>query len=256
MVGADGNLEGADLIDDIPVQADCVRRAGKHVDALALHDKGRHIVGDDRHVKAHVMADRGSQARALKIRSRLRAEQPQRFPGVFRFFQHHAHNRLAEALGHDGSLLREHRNQILCNLVDLGIPGIVCPDNVGADCLVDARARLQRLLCRCEAAGADLFHALFGRRAGVCNARCRLLKKRKLLFFRLFPALPRGKRHAHAGGCIRSRALSHHVADGLHDLDVRPARHKFHVARIYAPVENFHRARVVPCDIFILQHKG
>ncbi len=47
---------------------------------LALHDKGRHIVGDDGDIEAHVAADRRGQARTLKIGARLGAEEADMLP--------------------------------------------------------------------------------------------------------------------------------------------------------------------------------
>lgn len=182
------------------------------------------------------MADRRGQARALKIRSRLRAEQAHFFSCELGFLEHHADNRFSEALRHDRPLLREHRDQIFCNFVDLGIPRVVRPDDMGTDGLVHARAAFQRLLRRRQAAGTDLLHALSRRRAGICNADGSLLQKDQLRLLRLLPAFPRSERHAHSGRGIRPRALGHHVADGLHDLHMRPARHKLYPSRIHAPV--------------------
>ena len=233
---ADGDLERADLVDDVSVKANCVRRAREHIHALTLHDKGRHVVGDDCHVKAHVMADRRGQARTLKIRSRLRAEQAHFFSCEPGFLEHHTDDGFPEALRHDRPLLREHRDQIFCDFVDLGIPRIVRPDDMCPDGLIHARAAFQRLLRRRQAAGTDLLHAFSRRRAGICDAASRLLEKGQLFFLRLLPAFPRSERHAHSGRGIRPRALGHHVADGLHDLHVRPARHKLYPSRIHAPV--------------------
>ena len=182
------------------------------------------------------MADRGREARSLKIRPRLRAEQAEGLPGLPRLLQHHADDRFTEALRHDRPLLREHRDQIFCNFVDLGIPRIVRPDDMCPDGLIHTRAAFQSLFRCGQTSGADLLHALSRRRAGVCDAASRLLEKGQLLGLRLFLALPRSDRHAHSGRGIRPRALGHHVADGLHDLHVRPARHKLDSPRIHAPV--------------------
>ena len=182
------------------------------------------------------MADCCGQARALKIRSRLRAEQTHFFSCEPGFLEHHTDDGFSEALRHDRPLLREHRDQIFCNFVDLGIPRIVRPDDMRPDGLIHTRAAFQSLFRCGQTSGADLLHAFSRRRAGVCDAASRLLEKGQLFFLRLLPALPRSERHAHSGRGIRPRALGHHVADGLHDLHVRPARHKLDSPRIHAPV--------------------
>ena len=108
VIGADGNLQCADLVDDVAVEADRVRRAGEQIHVLALHDERGHVVGDDGHVEAHVTADRGGEARALEIRPRLGAEQADVPAAVPALAQHRADDRLGEAVRHHRSVVGEH----------------------------------------------------------------------------------------------------------------------------------------------------
>ena len=108
VLGDDGVLERAHFIDDMAVTADGVRRGGENVDLFVLHDERRHIVGDDRHVKAHVVADGRRQARALKIRARFGAEQPDVFVAAAALTKHRADDGLGEAVRHHRSVVGEH----------------------------------------------------------------------------------------------------------------------------------------------------
>ena len=108
VLGDDGILEGADLVDHMPVAADGVRRSGENVDLLVLHDERRHIVGDDRHIKAHVVADRGRQARALKIRARFGTEKSDILAAVSALAQHRTDDRLGKAVRHHRAVVGEH----------------------------------------------------------------------------------------------------------------------------------------------------
>ncbi len=54
VLGADGDLAGAHLVEDIAVDRDGVGCAGEEVDVLIGHHEGRHVVGDDGGVEAHL----------------------------------------------------------------------------------------------------------------------------------------------------------------------------------------------------------
>ena len=256
VIGADGDLERPDLVDDIAVEADRVRRAGKEVHVLALHDECGHIVGDDGHVEAHIMADRGREARSLKIRPRLRAEQAEGLPGLPRLLQHHADDRFTEALRHDRAAVWDERHEIPCNLIYLAVAAVVGVYGVLPDGKIDGPRLAERQLRRLQTAVTDQLHPLVRGRTRVRNSFVRRLQKAQLLLRRFFPALIRGQRHAHGRRRIRPRALRDHVADGLHDLHVRFAADKLDFRRIDPAVENPHLARIVPRNVFILQHEG
>ena len=92
--------------------------------------------------------------------------------------------------------------------------------------------------------------------ARIRNGFVRGLQEGQLLVRRFFPALIRGQRHTHGRCRVRPRALRDHIADGLHDLHMRFAADKLDFCRIDPPVEDPHLARIVPRNIFILQHEG
>ena len=69
-------------------------------------------------------------------------------------------------------------------------------------------------------------------------------------------ALVRRERHAHRHGGVRSRALRHHVGDGLRNLLMCAAGDKFDPRGIDTSVKYFYFTVLVPRDVFILQHKG
>jgi len=137
VAGRDRDLQGADLVEHPAVEADGVRRAGEHVDVLALHDVGGHVVRDDRHVEAHVTADRRRKPRALEIGPRLGAEQPHRLAARPRNLEHHADDRLAETLGHDRAVLRKEVDEIARHLLHLPVARVVGRDRVAENCLVN-----------------------------------------------------------------------------------------------------------------------
>ena len=166
MIGADGDLQCSNLVDDIAVEADCVRRAGEQIDVLPLHDEGGHIVGDHGHVEAHIMADRGCQACALKVRPCFRAEQAEGLSGLLRFLQHHADDRLSEALRHDRAAVWDERHKILCDFIDLAVAAVIGVYGMFADSKINRTPLTKRQLCRRQTAVADQLHPLVG-----CGAR-------------------------------------------------------------------------------------
>ena len=256
VLGDDGDLEGADLVADVAVQTDRVRRGGEHVDALLLHDEGGHVVGDDRHVKAHVVSDGRGQARALEVRTGLRAEEAQVVAALPGHAQHLADDRLAEALGHDLAVLREHVHEVLRHPADLGIAGVVALHSVIDDGLRRVNTRENRLLRNREAALGDQLHAGDRRRAGMADGIGGLLQVRELRILRHAPALVGRQRHAHGRSGVRACALGHHIRDGLGDLLMRLAGHELDPAGIDAAVEDAHLAAVIPGHVLILEHKG
>ena len=104
VVGAKGNLKGADLVDNVPVHTDGVGRRGEDVDLLLLHDIARHVVGDHGDVDALVTGDRRRQPRTLQIGARFGADEFDVVASFGRLPQHGAHDGLGKALGHDRPL--------------------------------------------------------------------------------------------------------------------------------------------------------
>ncbi len=90
MVGANCNLAGSNLVEDVAVHANCVCGAGKDVHFLLCHYKGGHVVGYDGDVKAHVVTDGCGKACTLEIGSSFRTEEANVFASGFAFFEHHA----------------------------------------------------------------------------------------------------------------------------------------------------------------------
>ena len=251
----DGDLEGADLVDHMAVQADRVRSGGEHVDLLLLHHEGGHVVGDDGHVEAHVVADGGGQARTLEVGAGLGAEQADVLALLLGHLQHLADDGLAEALGHDRAVAGEHVHQIVRHLLDLVVAQVVGLHGVVHDGLGHVAALQDGLLCRGEAALGDQLHALHGGGTRVGDRPGGLLQIGDLLLGAHVPALVGGQRHAHGGGGVGACALGHHVGDGLGDLLMGAAGDELHLARIHAAVEYAHLAGIVPGDVFILQHE-
>ena len=255
MVRTDGDLQRADLVDHITVEADRVRRTGEQVDTLALHDERGHVVGDDGHVEAHVAADRRGQARALKIGPRLRAEEADVLARKLCFLQHHANDGLAEALGHNRPVRREEVDKVFCDLIDLAVAAVVRADHVLADREVDICPPLgQRGLCCVQAPVADEGHARTGRWAGVCDRPGGLMQICHLLCRRFPAALPRGEGHAHPCCRIRPGRLRDHVADGLHHGHMIATGDVFDLRGVDAAVEDVDGPVLVPRDVLVLQH--
>ena len=256
VLGDDGILERADLVDHMAVAADGVGSGGEHVHSLALYDEGRHIVGDDGDIEAHVAADRRGQARALKIGARLGAEDADMLPSLAAFAQHHADDRLGKAVRHHRAVLGEQIDKVLTDLRHALVAGVVQLDRFVHDGLRRVLARGEGALCLGKAQVAQKRHALDRRGPRMGNGVRRLPQIFHLLRGSLIAALVRRERHAHRHGGVRSRALRHHVGDGLRNLLMGMAGDKFDPRGIDTSVKYFYFTVLVPRDVFILQHKG
>ena len=112
------------------------------------------------------------------------------------------------------------------------------------------------LLRRAEAALDDQRHARNGGGTGVRNGVGRIRQVFQLLVRRHIAAFVRRQRHAHGRRGVGTRALRHHVGNGLRHFLMRLADHEFHLAGVDAAIQNANLAGVVPRHVFILKHKS
>ena len=249
-----GNLEGANLVDDPAVHGDGVGGAGKYVNLLFVHSPAGHIVGDDRNVKAHVRKDAGGEARALEIGSRLRADEFNLFAPGFTFLAHKAENGLCEALGHNGALVRELVHQVFGDFLDFAVAGVGNGDDVVKNRLYGVfLPGGERLFCGGKTALGYHKHALRCGGAGVSDDVGRLPKVVKLGGGGKVFRLVRRKDHSHSGGKVGSGALGDHILYCFGNLCRGAAGDEAHRVRVAPAVKNPHLAVFVPCDVFIFE---
>ena len=196
------------------------------------------------------------EPRALKIGTRLGAEQAQLPAARFGDLQHLADDGFAEALGHHAAVVREEIHQILRHAADLLVAQVVGGDGVVDDGLGHVRSRREGAPGRVQTAACHQFHARSRGGPGMGEGVGRAGEKGLLLCRSLIPAFIGRQRHAHGCGGVGAGALGDHVLQCLRHLLVAAADDEFHLARIDAPVENAHLAGIVPGDVLILQHKG
>ena len=192
ILGQNRHLERADLVGDVAVPGDGVRRGGEQVDALPLHGVGHHIVGDDRGIKAHLGEAAGSQPRPLQIGPGLGAEHLEVLVLTAGGPDHGADDGLAKALGQNRTPLRDQLCQMVAHDLHGGIPAVQGFHRVLHDGLHGVLPCRQRLLGHLGAAIGDLAVAIGGGGAGVGQIIGRLLQEGILLRSALVPHLPRG----------------------------------------------------------------
>ena len=224
---------------------------------LMLHHIGRHVVRDHRHIEAHIMAYGRRQPRPLKIGPRLRAEQTDGLAPLPALLQHHGHNGLAEALGHDGAVVGKLIHQMSGHLSHPGIAAVVglhriVPDGQRHIAHTPGDGGLGRL----KAAAADQLHPSHGGWPGMGNGLRSPFQIGHLLRRRQLSALIGCQRHTHSGGGERPCGLGHHIRQRLRHLHMGAAGSELHPPGVYPPVKDAHLTGIVPRHIFILHHKG
>jgi len=112
IVGGEGDLEGADLVDHMPVQGDHVRRAEEDIRDALRDQVARHVVGDHGDRDPHVEGDAGGQARPLQVGPGLRADQPDLAALLLADQQDEADQGFSEALGQDGGVFRQQDRRV------------------------------------------------------------------------------------------------------------------------------------------------
>ena len=175
ILGQNRDLERADLVGDVAVPGDGVRRGGEQVDALPLHGVGHHIVGDDRGIKAHLGEAAGGQPRPLQIGPGLGAEHFEVLVLTAGGPDHGADDGLAKALGQNRAPLRDQLCQMVAHDLHGGIPAVQGLHRVLHDGLNGVLPCRQRLLGHLRAAIGDLAVAVGGGGAGVGQIVSRLL---------------------------------------------------------------------------------
>ncbi len=255
-MGRDGDLVGTDFVDDVTVQTDGISRRRKYIDFFLLHHIRRHVVRDDRHVESHLVHDGRCEPRSLEIRASLRAKHPECLSARLAFTKHHAHNRLAEALGHDRAAIGQKIDEIICDAGHPPIAPVVKCDHFLTNRFIRRFSASHRSPACGDAQTDNLLHAESGRRPGGNHACSRLIDTAFLRLLILVSAFPGRERHAHAGGRKRPGALRHHICDSACDLFVTVAHHKFHFAGIDAPIQNGYGSLIVPGDVFVAEHKS
>ena len=257
IVGGDGDLESAHLIHHMTIAADGIGGAGEEVNALTLHDIGGHIVGNDRHIKAHVVADGGGKARPLEERTGLGAEHTHLLPLLAALAEHHAQDGLGEALGHDCAAIGDEGRQVLTHLPHAGVTAVIGADGEIADIGCHIPLTVGNGLAGClQAAARNAGHTTHGGGAGMGNDIGGVLQIFQLLGSVPIAALIGRQCHGHSGGGEGARGLGHHVTQCLHHLFIGAAGDELHLAGIYAAVENADFTAVVPRHVFILQHES
>ena len=172
------------------------------------------------------------------------------------FAQHHADDGLGKAVRHHRAVLGEQIDKVLTDLRHALVAGVVQLDRFVHDGLRRVLARGEGTLRLGKTEVAQKRHTLDRRGPCVGNGVRRLPQIFHLLRGGLIAALVRRERHAHRHGGVRSRALRHHVGDGLRNLLMGMAGDKFDPCGIDTSVKYFYFTVLVPRDVFILQHKG
>ena len=157
---------------------------------------------------------------------------------------------------HHRAVLGEQIDKVLTDLRHALVAGVVQLDRFIHDGLRRVLARGEGALCLGKAQVAQKCHTLDRRGPRMGNGVRRLPQIFHLLRGSLIAALVRRERHAHRHGGVRSCALRHHVGDGLRDLLMGMAGDKFDPCGIDAAIKYIYFTVLVPCDVFILQHKG
>ena len=256
VLGQNGDLECADLVGDVAVPGDGVRRGGEHIDVLPFHGVGHHVVRDDGGVKSHLGEAAGGQPGALEIGPGLRAEHPEILVLLPRRPHDRADDGLAEALGQNGAVVGDELRQPVAHDLHGAVPAVQGLHRVfhdGADGVLSLGQGLGRHI---HTAVGDLAVTVCGSGPGVGQVIGGLLQKGHLLRLRLVPHLPGGQGHAHAHGGVRTGALGHHVGDGLGHLPVIRALHEADLCGIDPAVQNADLAIVIPCHVLVLQQEG
>ena len=177
-------------------------------------------------------------------------------PSLAAFAQHHADDGLGKAVRHHRAVLGEQIDKVLTDLRHTLVAGVVQLDRFVHDGLRRVLARGEGTLRLGKTEVAQKRHALDRRGPRVGDGVRRLSQIFHLLRGGPTAALMRRERHAHRHGGVRSRALRHHVGDGLRDLLMGMAGDKFDPRGIDAAVKYFYFTILVPREVFILQHKG
>ena len=160
IVGADCNLAGSHLIEDVAVYADCVCSACKYINPFLCHYKGWHVVCNESSVKAHFSAYSGSESGSLEIGPGLRAEEPDVISSLPALKKHHAQYCLSVALGHYSSVLRKLFHKELCCVPDPIVAAVIHFDYMVPNCFVCPSSFFQSLKGHRNAAFCQHSHTL------------------------------------------------------------------------------------------------
>ena len=254
--GREGDLEGADLVDDVAVHADDVGGRSEDVDVFGLHGVAGHVVGDDGDVEVHVAHDGGGEAGALEVGSGFGADDLDDLASSAAFTEHRADDGFGKALGHDGAVVGELIHEVFrarraagVTLVG-GFYAVLENSSVGS---LTRRLGRDRHLDAGFGYGSHLFG---GGGAGVGDFPGCLGDTRVEVVRAFGGDLVSGKGHAHASREIGSARLGDHGLDGRDHFFVAPADSVLDAGGVDPAVEDAHGSFLIPGDVLVVEHEG
>ena len=125
-----------------------------------MHCPGRHIIGDNRHIKAHIVQNACRKPCSLEIGARFRAYEFYIFVLPFTFKAHKAKNGFGKALRHNRSLAWEFFHKVFRCLLNFAIASVGNCNNIIKNRLLNAAVRSCGTHRRIKTARGNLAHPL------------------------------------------------------------------------------------------------